>query len=189
MASTKFHRKRTDRPSIEISDPHIASFPNQHPTKDDAPRVQHNRCDQRLDGAHDGIEDLRLLNILKARLANYRRRLGTALRQRPYFDPQTQQIVSRIFLSRAEEERQEIKSLKKQINQKTKEHDSVVSLWQDALQELEEAKSSKKSLTVDDDVITSKWMHLLFIIKNLSTLHLNDLEFDAINVTSEALDR
>ncbi|KAJ2988125.1 hypothetical protein NUW58_g3258 [Xylaria curta] len=84
----------------------------------------------------------------------------------------------------------EIKSLQKAVNEKTSAHDSVVSLWQKALQELEEAKSSKKPLAIDDDVMTSKWKQLQYIIKNLSSSYLYGLATGTANcLTPDDLQR
>ncbi|KAI0188951.1 hypothetical protein EV127DRAFT_482193 [Xylaria flabelliformis] len=106
------------------------------------------------------------------------------------FDPQVHQVVPNSYVTRAERAQNTIKSLKKEINEKTNEHDSVVSLWQQALQELDEIKSSKKSLIVDDDAMTGKWKQLQFIIRNLSTSFLHRITPFSINsIADEILER
>lgn len=137
-----------------------------------------------LNEAYDYIIDL------KSELEITNSRLESALRQRPYFDSRRQQIVRRSFVEDALEQKEEIQQLKKEINEKTNKHDSVMSLWQDALEELEEAKSSKTFLTVDDDAMTSMWKQLQFIIKNLSTSYLYGLATSGIgSLTPEDLER
>ncbi|TRX88274.1 hypothetical protein FHL15_010841 [Xylaria flabelliformis] len=118
-----------------------------------------------IDQAEGDIQALkRALEVAEARYSRLSRRLYK-LRD---FDPRIHRIVSRGFVKRAEEAQNKIESLEKELSKKTNEHESIVSLWQEALRELEETKSSKKSLTVDDDAMTSGWKQLQFIIRNIS---------------------
>ncbi|KAI0467977.1 hypothetical protein F4859DRAFT_524797 [Xylaria cf. heliscus] len=106
------------------------------------------------------------------------------------FNPRTHPVVSHSFATRAREAHDKIQSLEKEINEKTVAYESVVSLWQDALEELDEVKSSKKSLTIDDDEMASKWKQLQFVARSLSTSYLYGLATSHISsVTAEDLDR
>ncbi|KAI1735231.1 hypothetical protein F4680DRAFT_470149 [Xylaria scruposa] len=134
---------------------------------------------------HDLKEERHYRQGLENELKDTQSRLEFALQQRPYFNNQRQRIVPQGFVTRAQEQKEEIKRLKKEINEMTDKYDSVVSHWQDALQELEETKSSKTSLTVDDDAMTSKWKQLQFVIKNLSTSFLHGLATSSINAVTD----
>ncbi|KAI1749159.1 hypothetical protein F4782DRAFT_533772 [Xylaria castorea] len=170
-----------------VSRPDLQALPQQANDeaahwKQNANRMRHER-----DQAKGDIRALRRdLKAIESRCYELSRRF------RPFhdFNPQTHKVVSLNFAARAREAQNTIKSLEKEINEKANEHDSVVSLWQDAIQELDEANSSKKSLTIDDDAMASKWKQLQFIIKNLSTSYFYGLATSSINsVTSEDLER
>ncbi|KAI0439054.1 hypothetical protein F4803DRAFT_554474 [Xylaria telfairii] len=140
--------------------------------------LEHDLNEARIDYVEELESELEITNS----------RLEHALQQRPFFDRRRQQIVSRSFVADALEQKKEIQELKKEIqelkkeiNEKTNMHDSVLSLWQGALEELEDAKSSKRFLTVDDDAMTSEWKQLQFIIKSLSTSYLYGLSTSGIS--------
>ncbi|KAI1810430.1 hypothetical protein GGS20DRAFT_594367 [Poronia punctata] len=65
----------------------------------------------------------------------------------------------------------ENQALKDEVNKVTADYDSVFTMWQDSVRELEDLGSSTKTLAVDDDMMASKWNHLQFVIKNLSSTH------------------
>ncbi|KAI0453566.1 hypothetical protein F5B21DRAFT_505224 [Xylaria acuta] len=139
---------------------------------------------------HDLNDSQSQIRVLENELKSTKSRLESALQQRHYFNVQREAIVPRSFVAHALEQKEEIQQLKKEINEMTNKHDLVVSLWQDALQELDEAKLSKKYLVVDDDAMTSKWKQLQFVIKNLSTSYLYGIATSNISsVTAEELER
>ncbi|KAI0198445.1 hypothetical protein F4808DRAFT_462739 [Astrocystis sublimbata] len=107
--------------------------------------------------------------------------------QAPLFDPRTHQIVTNDFVSRSLQAHEEIKSLKEEVNKKSKEHDSVMSSWREALDELEEIKSSDELLVVGDDFLSSNWKHLRFIIKSLAITYVNGLASPNIGYLTEAI--
>ncbi|KAI0858321.1 hypothetical protein F4860DRAFT_527288 [Xylaria cubensis] len=145
-----------------------------------------NQCAHFMEGEIDQAEgDIQTLKrALEVAEARYYRLSHQHYELRD-FDPRIHRVVFHSFAERAEEAQNKIESLEEKLNKKTNEHDSVMSHWQDAIQELEEIKSSKKSLTVDDDTMTSKWKQLQFVTKNLSTTFLYGLATSSISAITE----
>jgi hypothetical protein len=89
-----------------------------------------------------------------------------------HFNRGTHKVVWRWFIAQAHCHEKEIRPLQKKVNETTRKYDLVFGAWQDVIQELEELKLQRSSLLVaDDDEITSKWMHIQFAIKNVSSLY------------------
>ncbi|KAI0547885.1 hypothetical protein F4679DRAFT_585991 [Xylaria curta] len=127
-------------------------------------------------------------DLAKADTKHLKRSLNQ-FRSLRHFDPQIHQIVSRSFATQATEAQNMIESLQKEIMERTNESNMIVSFWQGALQELDEAKSSNKFLIIDDDVMTSKWKQLQFVIKNLSTSFLYGIATSGVDsITDEDLE-